>query len=95
MTRILIVAAGVLFVSSMASAQLPTQDLPDAANPTATPPVSNDESTQTDRPPAAAVPDANAPGPAISGQAPAASEKMHPEMGGVGGDRPFPGAEKK
>jgi hypothetical protein len=94
MTRILIVAAATLFFSSsMASAQVTTQGLPDAANPAATPPAPDNARTGTaDRPPAAAVPDPNAPGSATSGQAPAASEKMHPEMGG---DRRPPGAAQK
>ena len=97
MTKITLFTAAALLISSgIASAQMPTQDLPDAANPTATPPVSNSPKTGTsDRPPTATMPDANAPNPATAGQAPASSEKMQPEMDSVGGGRTAPGAEKK
>jgi hypothetical protein len=89
--------AAALFVSAgIASAQLYAPDLPDAANPTATPPASNDRvSSPSDRPPAASTPDANAPDPGTVGQAPATSEKMHPEMDSVGTGKTPPSAEKK
>jgi hypothetical protein len=90
-------AVAALFISGgIASAQAPTRDFPDAANPTATPPAANNPRTGTpDRPPAATMPDANTPDPATTGQAPVTSEKMQPEMDSVGGPKSPPGAEKK
>jgi hypothetical protein len=41
------------------------------------------------------MPDANTPDPASTGQAPATSEKMQPEMDSVGGPKSPPGVEKK
>jgi hypothetical protein len=41
------------------------------------------------------MPDANAPDPATTGQAPVTSEKIQPEMDSVGAPKPPPGAEKK
>src|SRR3979490_3141669 len=90
-------AVAALFIISggIASAQVPTRDFPAAANPTAAPPAANNPRTGTpDRPPAATMPEANAPAPATTGQAPATSE-MHPEMDSVGGSKSLPGAEKK
>jgi hypothetical protein len=89
--------AAALFVSAgIASAQLYAPDLPDAANPAATSPASNDRgSSPSDRPPAVSMPDAKAPDPATVGQAPATSEKMHPEMDSVGTGKTPPGAEMK
>jgi hypothetical protein len=45
--------------------------------------------------PLATMPDANAPSPETTGQAPAKSEKMEPEMDAVGGAKTAPGEEKK
>ena len=88
--------AALLISSGIASAQTPTRDFPDAANPTAAPPAANNPRTGTpDRPPAATMPDANAPDPATTGQAPTTSEKIQPEMDSVGAPKPPPGAEKK
>ena len=68
--------AALLISGGIASAQTPTRDFPDAANPTAAPPAANNPRTGTpDRPPAATMPDANAPDPATTGQAPTTSEK--------------------
>jgi hypothetical protein len=90
-------AVAALFIGGgIASAQAPTRDFPDAANPTAAPPAANNPRTGTpDRPPAATMPDANTPDPATTGQAPVTSEKMQPEMDSVGGPKSPPGAEKK
>jgi len=41
------------------------------------------------------MPEANAPDPATTGQAPATSEKMQPEMDSVGGSKSPAGAERK
>lgn len=88
--------AALLISGGNASAQTPTRDFPDAANPTAAPPAANNPRTGTpDRPPAATMPDANAPDPATTGQAPTTSEKIQPEMDSVGAPKPPPGAEKK
>jgi hypothetical protein len=51
--------------------------------------------SEPDRPPAAAMPKANAPSPETTGQAPSASEKMDPGMDSVGGPKTPPGEEKK
>jgi hypothetical protein len=92
----LVAGAALLFTSGLASAQAPSHDFPSAANPTSTPPAANSPRTGTpDRPPAATMPDANAADPATTGQAPAASKKMQPEMDSVGGPKSPPGAEKK
>ena len=58
--RFPVFAVAVLLASSgVASAQAPTRDFPDAANPTAAPPAANSPRTGTpDRPPAATLPDA-------------------------------------
>jgi hypothetical protein len=91
-------AVAALFIISggIASAQAPTRDFPAAANPTAAPPAANNPRTGTpDRPPAATMPEANAPDPATTGQAPATSEKMQPEMDSVGGPKSPAGAERK
>jgi hypothetical protein len=97
MTKIGLLAAAALFIGSgIASAQLPIQDLPDAANPTATPPTSDNPNTEkSDRPPAAAMPDVNAPDSATVGQAPAGSEKMQPETDRPGGAKSPAGSDKK
>jgi hypothetical protein len=85
-----------LIGTAIASAQTPSRDLPDAANPSGAGLAPNNARSGTlDRPPAASVPDASAPDPAITGQAPATSEKMQPEMDSVGGGKTAPGAEKK
>ena len=88
--------AALLISGGIASAQTPTRVFPDAAIPTAAPPAANNPRTGTpDRPPAATMPDANPPDPATTGQAPATSEKIQPEMDSVGAPKPPPGAEKK
>jgi hypothetical protein len=88
--------AALLISGGIAWAQTPTRDFPDAANPTAAPPAANNPRTGApDRPPAATLPDANAPDPVTTGQAPATSEKIQPEMDSVGAPKPPPGAEKK
>jgi hypothetical protein len=93
---VVLAVAALLISGGIASAQAPTRDFPDAANPTATPPAANYPRTGTpDRPPAATMPDANAPDPATTGQAPVTSEKIQPEMDSVGAPKPPPGAEKK
>jgi hypothetical protein len=75
------VCAFATFFISIASAQVPTRDFPDAANPTATPPAANSPRTGTsDRPPGATT---------------ATSEKMQPEMDSVAGPKSPPGVEKK
>jgi hypothetical protein len=90
------VAALFIISGGIASAQAPTRDFPAAANPTAAPPAANNPRTGTpDRPPAATMPEANAPDPATTGQAPATSEKMQPEMDSVGGPKSPAGAERK
>src|SRR3954469_6938429 len=90
------VAAQFIISGGIASAQAPTRDFPAAANPTAAPPAANNPRTGTpDRPPAATMPEANAPDPATTGQAPATSEKMQPEIDSVGGPKSPAGAERK
>jgi hypothetical protein len=90
------IAALFIISGSVASAQVPTRDFPDAANPSAAPPAANNPRTGTpDRPPAAIMPEANAPDPATTGQAPVTSEKMQPEMDSVGGPKSPAGAERK
>jgi hypothetical protein len=85
-----------LLSGAIASAQSPARDLPDAANPSAAGPAPNNARTGTpDRPPAASAPNASIPDPTITGQAPASSEKMQPEMDSVGENKTAPGAEKK
>ena len=87
--------AALLAGSGVASAQAPTRDFPDAANPTAAPPAANSPRTGTpDRPPAATLPDAHAPDPVTTGEAPA-SRKMAPEMDSVGGGKTPAGGEKR
>jgi hypothetical protein len=90
-------AAVLLLTTGAASAQVPSQDVPNAANPTASPPAASDDSKtgRTDRPPAAAMPDTNAPAAEVTGQTRATSEKMEPEMDSVGAGKTAPGAEKK
>ena len=89
-------AVAALFSGGIASAQAPTRDFPAGANPTPAPPAATNPRTGTpDRPPAATMPEANAPDQATTGQAPATSKKMQPEMDSVGGPKPLPGAEKK
>jgi hypothetical protein len=84
-----------LVTGAIAWAQTPARDLPDAANPSAAGPAPNNARTGTpDRPAAASVPD-TAPDATITRQAPAASEKMHPEMDSVGAGKAAPSAEKK
>jgi len=91
-----IILTTITLLLSVASAQTPARDLPAAANPNAAGPAPNNARTGTpDRPPAASLPDASAPDPTITGQAPASSEKMQPEMDSVGGGKTAPGAEKK
>jgi hypothetical protein len=90
-------AVAVLLASSgVASAQAPTRDFPDAANPTAAPPAANSPRTGTpDRPPAATLPDAHAPDPVTTGEAPSTPKKTEPEMDSVGGGKTPAGGEKK
>jgi hypothetical protein len=90
--------AGMLLASaSYASAQVPSQDVPNASNPTKAPPAAADtsKSGRTDRLPAAAAPETNAPSPEATGQTRAPSEKMEPEMDSVGAGRSSPGEERK
>ena len=89
---IILTTTTLLLSGAIASAQTPARDLPDAANPNAAGPA---PTGTPDRPPAASLPDASAPDPTITGQAPASSEKMQPEMDSVGGGKTAPGAEKK
>jgi|EndMetStandDraft_8_1072994.scaffolds.fasta_scaffold44959_3 hypothetical protein len=89
--------AGVLLAgASCALAQVPSQDLPDASNPTSSPPAAADtsKSGRTDGPPVA-NPNTNAPSPAATGQTRAPSEKMEPEMDSVGAGRSSSGEERK
>jgi hypothetical protein len=88
---IILTTTTLLLSGAIASAQTPARDLPDAANPNAAGPA---PTGTPDRPPAASLPDASAPDPTITGQAPASSEKMQPEMDSVGGGKTAPGAEK-
>jgi hypothetical protein len=90
-------AALLLATAGAASAQVPSQDLPNAANPTSSPPAASDDSKtgRTDRPAAATLPDTNAPSAEVTGQTRATSEKMEPEMDSVGAGKTAPGAEKK
>jgi hypothetical protein len=94
-TQFSLFAAVLLATAGAASAQIPSQDLPNAANPTSSPPAASDDSKtgKTNRPPAAAMPDTNA--PEATGQTRATSEKMEPEMDSVGAGTTAPGAEKK
>ena len=89
-------AVAVLLASSgVASAQSPTRDFPDAANPTGAPPAANSPRTGTpERPPAATLPDANAPDPVTTGETPGMS-KTEPEMDSVSGGKTPAGEEKK
>jgi hypothetical protein len=92
---IILTTTTLLLSAAIASAQTPARDLPDAANPNAAGPAPNNARTGTpDRPPVVSLPDASAPDPTITGQAPASSEKMQPEMDSVGGGKTAPGAEK-
>jgi hypothetical protein len=95
--RFPVFAVAVLLAGAgVASAQAPTRDFPDAANPTAAPPAANSPRTGTpDRPPAATLPDAHAPDPVTTGEAPSAPKKTEPEMDSVGGDKTPAGQEKK
>jgi hypothetical protein len=90
-------AVAVLLASSgVASAQGPTRDFPDAANPTAAPPAANSPRTGTpDRPPAATLPDAHAPDPVTTGEAPPSPKNTEPGMDSVGGGKTPAGEEKK
>ena len=93
---IIFAIAALLVSGAFASAQTPSRDLPDAANPSSASPAPNNASTgSSDRPAAATMPDANTPAPSATGQAPATSEKMQPEMDSVGGGKTAPGKEKK
>jgi hypothetical protein len=93
----LLFAAALLASAGAASAQVPSQDVPNAANSTSSPPAASDASKtgRTDRPPAMAMPDANAPSAEATGQTRATSEKMEPEMDSVGAGKTAPGEEKK
>ena len=94
----LCIVPGAVFLAcfGFASGQVPSRDFPDAANPTAAPPAANSPRSGTpDRLPATTMPEANAPDPAITGQAPSISEKMQPEMDSVGGPKSAAGEEKK
>ena len=95
--RFPVFAVAVLLAGSgVASAQAPTRDFPDAANPTAAPPAANSPRTGTpDRPPAATLPDAHAPDPVTTGEAPSSPKKTEPEMDSVGGGKTPAGGEKK
>jgi hypothetical protein len=95
--RFPVFAVAVLLASSgVASAQAPTRDFPDAANPTAAPPAANSPRTGTpERPPAATLPDAHAPDPVTTGEAPSTPRKTEPEMDSVGGGKTPAGQEKK
>ena len=97
MKKPLCIARALFFASfGLASGQVPSLDFPDAANPTAAPPAAlSPRSGTPDRPPATSMPEANAPDPATTGQAPTISEKMQPEMDSVGGPKSEAGEEKK
>lgn len=97
MKRFPVFAIAVLLAGAgVASAQAPTRDFPDAANPTAAPPAANSPRTGTpDRPPAATLPDAHAPDPVTTGEAPSSPKKTEPEMDSVGGGKTPAGGEKK
>src|SRR6476469_9795816 len=93
---VVLAVAALLISGGIASAQAPTRDFPDAANPTATPPAANYPRTGTpDRPPAATLPDAHAPDPVTTGEAPSSPKKTEPEMDSVGGGKTPAGQEKK
>ena len=97
MKRFPVFAIAVLLAGAgVASAQAPTRDFPDAANPTAAPPAANSPRTGTpERPPAATLPDAHAPDPVTTGEAPSTPKKTEPEMDSVGGDKTPAGQERK
>ena len=48
-----------------------------------------------ERPPAATLPDAHAPDPVTTGEAPSTPKKTEPEMDSVGGDKTPAGQERK
>jgi hypothetical protein len=85
-----VLAAALLVSSGAASAQQHTPQQYESSGPRMA-----SQSTTPDRPPAATMPESNAPFPQTTGDAPAASEKIDPEMDSVGGQRPAPGEEKK
>ena len=95
--RLPVFAVAVLLAGSgVASAQAPTRDFPDAANPTAAPPAAPTARDQNaDRPPAATLPDAHAPDPVTTGERPSSPKKTEPEMDSVGGGKTPAGGEKK
>jgi hypothetical protein len=92
-TQLVILSAAALLLGSgavLAQKQTPAGESPPALS---SHPEAHPQSATPDRPPAAAMPDANKPSPEATGQAPAASEKM--EMDTVGGAKTAPGEEKK
>jgi hypothetical protein len=95
-TQSVILAAAVLLVGSGgALAQNQTPRAYDGSPVISSHPEAHPQSATPDRPPAAAMPDANKPSPETTGQAPANSEKMEPGMDTVGGPKTAPGEEKK
>jgi hypothetical protein len=96
-TQVVILAVAALLVGSgaaLAQKQTPGQHDRSGAS-TSSHPEMHPQSATPDRPPAAAMPKANAPSPETTGQAPASSEKMDPGMDSVGGPKTPPGEEKK
>ena len=101
---VVLAVAALLISGGIASAQAPTRDFPDAANPTATWLLLSVDrelganGKKAPRFPAAALSASGSKGfshPATTGQAPVTSEKIQPEMDSVGAPKPPPGAEKK
>jgi hypothetical protein len=96
-TQLIMLAAAALltgFGAALAQKQTPTGNNTSGA-PTSSHSGAHPQSTTPDRPPAAAMPEANNPSPESIGQAPAASEKMEPGMDTAGGPKTAPGEEKK
>jgi hypothetical protein len=94
--RSLIVAAALLLSNAVALAQIAGPPGQDSRAPGYGTPHSPRNAEKSERPAAAAKPDADQPGPATTGQAPETSDKMHPEaeMDSVGTKMP-PGGEMK
>jgi hypothetical protein len=93
---VILAAAALLMGSGAALAQTQTPRGNDTSGaPTSSYPGVHPQSTTPDRPPAAAIPEANKPSPESIGQAPAASEKMEPGMDTAGGAKTAPGEENK
>jgi hypothetical protein len=94
--QLVILVAALIMGSGAALAQMQTPRGNDTSGaPTSSYPGAHPQSTTPNRPPAAAIPEANKPSPESIGQAPAASEKMEPGMDTAGGSKTAPGEENK